>query len=257
MCPRPLVRVEKVFFVADRKGAGLEIGPSHNPLAPKRSGYDVKILDHASAGDLREKYTGHGVDLGAIEEVDYVWKGEPLQELIGKTACFDWIIASHVMEHVPDLLSFLQQCSALLKPMGVLSLVVPDKRYCFDLYNRISTTGDVLDAFHQKRVRPTPGAVFDQYANHANINGAISWDAATKGPVSLGYSLEQAQRHWELALGTDAYMDIHCWRFTLNSLRLLLHDLKALGLIDLGIKVDFATDGCEFYASLCKDPGGL
>lgn len=31
--------------MVDRKGLGLEIGPSHNPLAPKRQGFSVSILD--------------------------------------------------------------------------------------------------------------------------------------------------------------------------------------------------------------------
>ena len=78
-------REEKVFHLLDKKGAGLEIGPSHNPIAPKAKGFNVHILDHASAAELRNKYQGHGVNLDNIEEVDFVWHGEPFSELIGKT----------------------------------------------------------------------------------------------------------------------------------------------------------------------------
>ena len=96
-------REEIVFHLLDKKGLGLEIGPSHNPIASKKNGFNVHILDHASATELRNKYQGHGVNLDNIEEVDFVWHGEALQGLIGKTGCYDWIIASHVIEHVPDL----------------------------------------------------------------------------------------------------------------------------------------------------------
>lgn len=103
-------REDMVFKLLDKKGLGLEIGPSHNPIAPKKKGFNVHILDHATADQLRMKYKGHeiyGVKLENIEEVDFVWHGEPFQKLIGKTGCYDWIIASHVIEHIPDLISHL------------------------------------------------------------------------------------------------------------------------------------------------------
>ena len=168
-------REHAIFHLIDKQGFGLEIGPCHNPIAPKKNGYNVQILDHLSANDLRIKYQGHGLNLDNIEEVDFIWSGQPLHELIGKKHCYDWIIASHVIEHFPDLISFLQQSEQLLKPNGVLSLVVPDKRYCFDYFQPISTTGMLLDAHTQKRTHPTPGQVFDNFANNAKANGAIAW----------------------------------------------------------------------------------
>jgi SAM-dependent methyltransferase len=137
-------REDKVFHLLDKTGLGLEIGPSHNPIAPKKKGFNVHILDHVSRAELRNKYQGHGVNLDNIEEVDFVWHGEPLQRLIGQIGCYDWIIASHVIEHVPDFISYLQQCEELLKPYGILSLVIPDKRYCFDYFSSSSSTGNML-----------------------------------------------------------------------------------------------------------------
>ena len=66
----------------DRHALGLEIGPSHRPVAAKRDGFNVRILDHLDAPGLRAKYADHGVDIAAIEEVDYVWRGETLEELV-------------------------------------------------------------------------------------------------------------------------------------------------------------------------------
>lgn len=62
-------RVDKVFHLLKKKGLGLEIGPSHNPTAPKSKGLNIHILDLASAADIRSKYQGHGVNLNNIEEV--------------------------------------------------------------------------------------------------------------------------------------------------------------------------------------------
>ncbi len=167
-------RIGKVLYALNRSGQGLEIGPSHNPLTPKKHGYNVHILDHLSDEDLRKKYAGHGVNLENIETVDFVWSGEDLSDLIENKSCYDWIIASHVIEHVPDLISFLQQCAVLLKPEGKLSLVIPDKRYCFDYFNPVSSTGQLLDAYEQKRIRPSPGQIFDHLSNASSRSGKIA-----------------------------------------------------------------------------------
>lgn len=246
-------REQKVFHLCDKNGLGLEIGPSHNPIAPKKKGFNVKILDHASATELRNKYQDHGVNLDNIEEVDFVWHGEPLQELVGNTGCYDWIIASHVIEHVPDLIRHLQQCEALLKPTGILSLVIPDKRYCFDYFASSCSTGHVLDAYTEKRVRPSPGQIFDHFANVSKRNGNIAWgDDGLGGADSLAHTFDDAQAHWARSVSSTDYIDVHCWQFTPASFRLLIADLGDIGLIGLEIKAEFDTTGCEFYVSLGK-----
>ena len=247
---------EKVFHLLDKKGLGLEIGPSHNPKAPKKKGFNVHILDHATADQLRVKYKGHeiyGVKLENIEEVDFVWHGESLLEVIGKTGCYDWIIASHVVEHVPDLISHLQQCEALLKTTGILSLVIPDKRFCFDYFSSCSSTGNVLDAYAEKRVRPSHGQIFDHFVNASRRDGNIAWASDGHGGANeLIHTFAQTQALWARSVSTADYIDAHCWRFTPSSFRLLVSDLLSLGLIGLEIKAEFDTTGCEFYVSLGK-----
>ncbi len=249
-----LTREAKIFHLLDRSGLGLEIGPSHNPIAPKKKGFNVHVLDHASASDLRKKYAAHGVNLENIEEVDFIWNGQRLPELIGQTQCYDWIIASHVIEHAPDFVAYLQQCEELLKPDGLLSLVVPDKRYCFDFFSPISSTGQVLDAHAEKRVRPSPGQIFDYVANAAKRKGEIAWTADDGGGAdALAHSLGQAHDHWaDALLSPSEYMDVHAWRFTPASFRLIVSDLVSLGLINLEVKSEFDTKGCEFYVTLGK-----
>lgn len=245
-------REEKALHLVDRNGLGLEIGPSHNPIAPKSKGFNVHILDHADCNELKRKYAGHGVNLDNIEEVDFVWSGQSLHELIGDSACYDWIIASHVIEHVPDFIGFLQQCELLLKPKGVLSLVVPDKRYCFDYFNATTTTGALLDAWQDRRTRPSPGQVFDHMANAVKRDGTIAWNAFANGTMELVHSIGDAKAQWERAQATEEYIDVHCWRFTPMSFQIILADLQVLCLTTLGVAADFDTTGCEFYLSLKK-----
>ena len=244
-------RNDRIFSQIDRKGLGLEIGPSYNPIAPKRSGFRVETVDHMDRAGLIEKYTGHGVDTSLIEEVDHVWQGQALSELIGQDARYDWIIASHVIEHVPDLVGFLGECRKLLKADGTLSLAIPDKRYCFDYFRPLSTTGDALQAHVEKRNRHPAAWVFDHFSSASALNGAITWVAGSRGDVKHLHSLDEARNFFELARQPDSpYIDIHAWRFTPSSFRLIIHELQQLGLIDLSESCFFDSVGCEFYVSM-------
>ncbi len=248
----PTDRVAKTLHMLKKDGLGLEIGPSHNPMAPKKAGYNVHVLDHATAAELKVKYTGHPVNLDNIEEVDFVWRGEPLSELVGREHCYDWIVASHVIEHVTDFVGFLNQCEKLLAPDGVISLVVPDKRYCFDYYRWPSNTGDALQAFTDKRVRHTPGTVFDHFANASKMRDDITWTQSSRGDIKMVHTLDEAESYWKQALKNDEYIDSHSWKFTPSSFRIILHDLQKLGLTDLAEVGGFDTEGFEFWIQLGK-----
>ncbi len=45
----------------------------------------------------------------------------------------DLLVASHVIEHVPDLITWLREIASVLKPTGQARLAIPDRRYTFDL----------------------------------------------------------------------------------------------------------------------------
>ena len=57
--------------------------------------------------------------------VDYVWGDRTLVEAVGQGVYFDYLVASHVVEHVPDMIGWFGEIPAVLKAGGVLSLVFP------------------------------------------------------------------------------------------------------------------------------------
>ncbi len=137
----------------------------------------------------------------------------------------------------------------MLKPEGVVSLVIPDKRYCFDCFRPITTTGEVLDAFGQGRNRPTPGSVFENFANCVTLDGEISWSAGVSGKFESPYSFEVARSFWGEATAGD-YVDVHVSRFTPAGFRLIVQDLRSLGLLRLEVMREFETEGNEFFVTL-------
>jgi len=249
-------RQEKILKHINKTGHGVEIGPSHNPVAPKRAGYNVHIIDHMSREDLIEKYTGHGIDLSQIEEVDFVWKDQSYAQLLGKTQYYDWIIASHVIEHTPDLIGFLNDCTEVLNEHGVISLVIPDKRYCFDHYRPITSLAQLIDSHVQKSHIHSPGTVAEYMLNVVSQSGHIAWSAHHNGDYAFVHSLKDALAGMDSVINQQAYIDVHAWCFVPHSFRLLMHDLHELGMISVR-EIDFyPTEGCEFYITLGKQGQG-
>lgn len=70
-----MTRVERILGNIKKSDLGLEIGPSHNPCAPKSQGYNCEVVDYLSKEELINKYRKHNVNINSIEDVDYIWKG--------------------------------------------------------------------------------------------------------------------------------------------------------------------------------------
>jgi SAM-dependent methyltransferase len=248
-------RSEKILkLIDDKSWLGLEIGPSYNPIASKREGWNIQIVDHLSSEKLKEKYQAWGVNIELIEPVDYIVGSEGLYAAIGKNNFYDYIIASHVIEHMPDFIQFLIDCQNLLKNAGVLSLVVPDKRFCFDALKPLTTTGQVLQAHIEKRKRHSPGVIFDAYSLHAIKNGAIVWPGnLDQSDLTFAHGVGEAKDLMDEYILSEKYLDVHAWQFEYSSFKKIISDIIEMKFIDMKIDFESGSDGHEFYFSLRKN----
>jgi SAM-dependent methyltransferase len=247
-------RVEEIRGLFDASGLCLEIGPSYNPILPKAEGYAVETIDYCDAAGLRAKYESHpGVDRTKIEEVDHIWRGEPLSEIVGEGR-FDVVVASHVIEHTPDMLGFLLECEKTLAPEGRLVLVVPDRRRCFDFFRPASTTGSVLQAHFEGRTRHSAGSAFDFVANYANLEPA--GPEAPSGRFTLPNPVTAAAAAAARFRDAGSYEDCHAWVYTPSSFRLIASDLAAAGLLGLREEGFWETPIFEFVTILSRAGGG-
>ena len=250
-------RQEKALRHIDKAGRGIEIGPSYNPLAPKRDGYHVHIIDHMSQQQLIAKYENHNVNVSDIEEVDFIWSGQSFADLTGNLKYYDWAIASHVIEHTPDLIGFLNDCDSILKDNGVFSLAIPDKRYCFDYYRPITGLARIIDSHFQQNKIHSPGTVAEYFLNVVSRNNQIVWAAGASGVLNFIHTPDDAASYMKQVLQDQSYLDAHAWCFTPHSFRLMIHDLYSLGLIKLR-EVDFLpTAGPEFFVTLSRFGKGI
>ena len=97
---------------------GAEIGPLDKPVVAKSAG-QVIYIDHVDTDALRAKYADDPmVDTGKLH-VDAIWGAMTLHEAIAQYSRTEegafaadgcnYVIASHVIEHVPDMVSWLQE----------------------------------------------------------------------------------------------------------------------------------------------------
>ena len=249
-------REAEIRGLFDTSGLCLEIGPSYNPILPKRDGFRVETIDHGDATELRAKYSQHTVvDVSRIEDVNHVWRGEPLSELVG-CGRFDAVVVSHVIEHTPDLLGFVKECEKTLAPGGRLVLMVPDRRRCFDFFRPASTTGAVLQAHHERRTRHTPGSAFDFIANFCTFAGRQGTGTAAAESFALSNPVTSAGRGcWAFTEAGD-YRDCHAWVFTPSSFRLIASDLASIGATELKEESFWETPIFEFVTILSRAAAG-
>ncbi|HXE96658.1 MAG TPA: hypothetical protein VN642_09655 [Dongiaceae bacterium] len=243
-------RYDLIEKYIDKRGHGVEIGPSHNPIAPKRAGFKVDIIDHTDRSGLLEKYKEHGVNLDNIEEVDFIWSGEKYSEITGRSRYYDWVIASHVIEHVPDFISFINGCHEILNGRGVLILAVPDSTRCFDYFRQITSISGIIDAHISGNKIHTVGTAVDHVLNVCTMDGNITWNTMSNGEFRFMHSMSDAKSHFEQAAEGVTYLDYHAWCFTPHSFRILIEDLYNLGLICVREVTFIPTDGFEFFIVL-------
>jgi SAM-dependent methyltransferase len=237
---------------------GLEIGPLHRPIISK-SESEVYYLDHCSSDALRRKYAdAPDVDIASIVELDFIADGRPFAELMAATAPFDYVAASHVIEHVPDIVGWLLDVQSILKDGGALCLWNPDKRFTFDLHRRISSREEVAAAHAERRTRPGLRVIQDFYAYISEVPHALLWDDYRRvKDVKYKFGTDVIESGWRRYMAGE-YVDIHCWVFTPWSF------LDLIGWItrEYGLAFDlfhFApTAYCDFtfVVQLRKNPSG-
>jgi SAM-dependent methyltransferase len=234
-------------------GNGLEIGPGYLPLYPKRDGYKVKTLDHVSEEELKRKYNSNRarLNLDEIEEVDFIWKGEPYVDLV-KEERFDWIVASQVIEHVPDFIGFINECDSILKENGVLVLFVPDRRYTLDYFRSTSSLGSIIDAHILKRDRPSSGNVLDALLLETNPYK----DSNNPYDKYLNFLETPNQDLYQKYIEFTGYKDMHIWVFTPSHFRMIIENLFLCGVLKLREKICFPSENREFCIILSRDGKG-
>ncbi|HMO16977.1 MAG TPA: class I SAM-dependent methyltransferase [Oligoflexia bacterium] len=157
-----IVRLENIdwrdFFSKKLSGLGLEIGPLHRPMVTHKD-MNVHYVDRCSVEDLRKHYP----ELNELPLVEphILDDAETLSTVSDET--YDFLIAAHVIEHMKNPLASLEQWARVLKPGGLIYMIVPDKRRTFDKQRVRTTVAHIVNDY----LSPSNERDFEHYLDYA------------------------------------------------------------------------------------------
>jgi hypothetical protein len=177
-----------------------------------------------------------------------------LAEAAAPGAPYDWAFASHVVEHVPDLVGWLQEVASLVAEDGVLVVAVPDRRYCFDAHRPPTTTGQLIQAHQAGDVIPSVRAVHDHHRYAVRGASRHLWKGQVPDYSARHHDLNFVKGELE-RVARGEYVDCHVWTYTDSSFAEQIEELRELGLVDWWVEtvLPVAEGDLEFYAVLRRD----
>lgn len=237
------MRYQEYLTDLDVKKRILEIGPLTSPVIAKNEG-NVFYADRLSTEAVKEVYRGKRPDV-AIEdicEIDFVID-KSYTECLAGVEKFDYVISSHVLEHMPRLIDFFQDIANVLSKRGSLYLFVPDHRYCFDRFRTPTSFGEAYYVHALNLPCPLWRVIDEKVERIACNNPYELWtrkDLAKTYLPARGASFTAPQAALDAVLGGDIGSG-HFSVFSPASFILLLFNLVNAGMLPFILGSFFPT----------------
>jgi SAM-dependent methyltransferase len=246
-------RIEFISNLIDLESSrGIEFGPLHDPMIdPSQSG--VIYVDHANTNDLKAKYESDpNVDVREIVDVNFVYSGSNLSETIGEANSLDYVLSSHVGEHIPDFIAWMAECRKVLNSNGIFVIILPDKRFCWDAMRPNSNASDLIQAHKRKLTRPSLGMIWQAKTKAVALGNKITWYTFSNPTPSETYRRvinrqDLVSSLWRYLIKRE-YLDVHCWVFSADTFREIIDSLREQKLCDFKVEAVHGPEGNEFIA---------
>jgi SAM-dependent methyltransferase len=219
----------------------LEFGPLIRPFVSKKNYPNAFFADVRSTAEIKSLYTsndylqatGLTVDIDSIVEIDYVIT-KSYTDTFKNEEKFDVVYLSHVIEHMPDIISFFKDVGNILNKSGKLILIYPDARYCFDHFRNGTTFVDAYDTYMNKKMNAN--AVFDFTYNviHENTE-SFFWNNKDLSKKLPNNSFKKSLKALEDSRSNILPDDVHFWPFSDYQFVKFLYDMDKAGLLDFEI----------------------
>ncbi len=216
------------------KSSGLEIGPLDKPLVTREAGA-IQYVDYMSRDELIARHAGTCMPENIVEVDHVISPRNYLSDVIQEK--FDYVIACHVIEHIPNMIGWLNDVHQILKDNGYLYLAVPDKRYTFDIARPVTPLSHILNDFHQNVTTADFAHVFEHIYLKRNITAGDVWNNKAQSKINTErFTAHDAYRRTTHEMEPGKYPDVHCHVFTSQDFMSIIKMLIDLHLIAYAIR---------------------
>jgi SAM-dependent methyltransferase len=211
-------------------GDGIEVGPGSNPF-PLPAGSTVRYVDRSTPSEARRLYPE--VPEAEFPEPHVVIDFDVDRLDVFSTCSLDFVIASHVLEHLADPLGFLVEIHRVLRPGGIAIVLLPDRRRTFDK-TRPPTPLEHLVEDHACGVTRVDDEHVEEFLAHADRGS------------SRAFAPEGASREEFFNWHRLRSMHVHCWTEA-EFHSVLIYAIVRLGLSwEIADRLERPYDGMEF-----------
>jgi len=232
--------VSRRLLVRHIVGSGVEIGPGHVPF-PLGPGTSVRYVDRWQPEENRGLFP----ELAHVEfprpDIVADLNVDRLSAL--PDASQDFVIASHVLEHVAEPIGLLADIHRVLRPGGVVLILLPDRRRTFDR-DRDPTTLAHLVAEYE--------------AGITEIDDDHVVEFLEKTGLPQGATPEERRANIDLHLSRSIH--VHCWTDE-EFFPVLLYAVEHLDqrweFVDGVVSDDEGPSGVEFGFLLRRDDASI
>jgi len=197
-------------------GSGLDLGPGHVPFPLPYPGTRAFLVDRWTPEQNRRLFPEPEMRDAVFPEPDVICDLATSSLDMFSSASMDFVVASHIIEHMPNPLGLLEGVHRVLRGGGVLVLLVPDRRRTFDR-NRLPTPLDHVVADYERgekhvdeeHVADSIAHLYDVEALSRSDRERIFAEELARSPhvhcwtpgefnEVLAYAISPLGQHWEL-----------------------------------------------------------
>jgi SAM-dependent methyltransferase len=218
-------------------GQGLELGPGHHPFPLPFGGATVRYVDRWEPTENRALFPELGEE-ASFPEPDVVANLDTDRLTSIPSGSQDFVIASHVLEHLAEPLGQIEEIHRVLRDGGTLLILLPDRRHTFDLH-RPPTSLDHLIAEYRQQVTTVDDEHLEEFMRNTD-----AWSP----------DWSDAERREAMETHRRRSIHVHCWSES-EFLPVLEHSMTVMGmrweLLDT-LFVDEVPGSLEFGVVLRK-----
>jgi SAM-dependent methyltransferase len=217
-------------------GDGVELGPGHSPFPIPYSGTNVRYVDRWVPDTNRELFPELGEAIFPMPDIIADLDTDRLSALDAESQ--DFVIASHVLEHLANPLAMLGEIHRVLRSGGVALVLLPDRRRTFDRDRRPTPVQHLVAEYEADVTTVSDDHVEDFLRGVGEWHDDWSADARTQA----------------MELQRQRSIHVHCWsqdEFSETLLHVIEAGCQQWDLLD-AVFVEDVLDSVEFGYVLRK-----